>query len=114
MEGKNYVEMVVLDNLDLCDLVIKKGSILFVNVDGEIVDIKSDYFEMTTNIRVLETENGKSFDELFALKDEVDSALNLGNEIKLLTNKGVATYSIEGIHFKNGGIAYATLELKIV
>lgn len=114
MQGKNYVEMIVLDNLNLVDLVVKRGSVLSVNVDGGTVYIKSDYFEMRTNIRVLENENDKPFNELFALKEEVDSALNFGSEIKLLTNKGVATYSIEGIHFKNGGIAYAALDLKIV
>ena len=48
------------------------------------------------------------------MKEEVDSALNYGSEIKLLTKKGIMTYSVEDITFKNGGIAYATLDLKIV
>lgn len=114
MQGKNYVDMVVLENIDLGDLIFKKNSVLSVNVDGGIVDIKSDYFEMTTSIRKLENENDKPFNELFALKEEVDSALNYGSEIKLLTKKGIMTYSVEDITFKNGGIAYATLDLKIV
>ena len=41
MQGKNYVEMVVLDNLNLVDLVVRKGSVLSVNVDGGTVYIKA-------------------------------------------------------------------------
>ena len=40
--------------------------------------------------------------------------MTYGDEIKLLTDRGLVTYSIEDISFEKKSIAYATLHLKIV
>lgn len=114
MHGKNFVEMITLTQIDIGCLVFKPKTELLVNIDGDIIDIKSDGITMTTSKNLLEKKTNKPFNELFVSKEEVINTMTTGSQITLLTSKGVATYSVEGISFPNDGIAYATLHLKIV
>ena len=114
MQGKNYIEMQTLVSIDLGPVVLKPNTDLLVNIDGSIVDIRSDGFEMTTSKKLLELKTNRTLDELFISKKEVESAMTYGSEIKLLTDRGLITYSIEDISFKNDGITYATLGLKAI
>lgn len=114
MQNKEFIEMMTLVKIDIGCLVFKPRTLILVNVDGDIVDIKSDNFEMTISKKMLEEKTKRPFNELFISKEEADMAMTHGSEIKLLTDRGLVTYSIEGISFEKGGIAYATLNLKIV
>jgi len=116
MHGKNYIEMLSLVDIDLDYVVLKSNSVFLVNIDGNIVDIKSDTFEMTTSKNVIEEKTGRCLKEVFILKEEADSVITYGSEIKLLTDRGVVTYSVEDISFGEKCLAYsayATLRLKI-
>lgn len=116
MLGKNFIEMVLLVDIDIDYMVLKSNSVFLVNIDGGIVDIKSDAFEMTTSKKVLEEKSGRCLKELFISKEEADSVITYGSEIKLLTDRGVVTYSVEDISFGEKCVAYsayATLKLKI-
>ena len=111
---ENYIEMMTLCKIDIGCLVLKPKTVLFVYVDGDNVGIKSDGLEMIVSKRLLEGKTERPFHELFISKEDADSAMTYGDEIKLLTDRGLVTYSIEDISFEKKSIAYATLHLKIV
>ncbi len=112
--SNEFIEMLTLTKIDLGSVVLKPKTYLFIKVEEDTVYIKTDCLSLVTSKSVLKEKTNREFDELFISKSDADSATTYGSSIQLLTDRGLATYSVESISFNDKGISYATLQLKLI
>lgn len=97
------------ENIEINMLRIPAGMYNVEITDTEyILNLSNFYMGIKINLPC------EKFNSLFIEKELYESAIKVGSEIKILTNNGIRTYSVESIDEGKGGNHYIALSLEAI
>ena len=112
--NESYQKVLLVRKVDLGGIVLKPNTKLLIKRKDDKLYLNYENVELMVSIQDICKKENCKLNELFVTEEEVCKAMVLGSELSLITNKGLCTYSVEGIDFKDKSVAYATLYLKIL